>query len=203
MPKQVDEVFAKLAADLPPTVALGQIEDPDEQARAALSFLVERVLRDEFTNSPPSPCDPSTCPNCGTPVTSTRSPYCGDACREMSAFIRQFRSYVVVAQNSPPLAECSCREEEGSGTPMEAESSSPPPNSKLQIPNSKLPEGPLFIRERQIAMGETLWHVLGGGRPRRQSLALPRTRATVMKREEGKCQVCGAPATTFDHIGSG
>ena len=100
-----------------------------------------------------------TCPNCGSPETGERSPYCTDACRAESAFVRQLRSV--------------------------------------------LANGSVFDEVRQIAFGEKLWHLLGGGYPRRQKLAFERTLATVFKRENGKCQMCGAPATTVDHLGSG
>lgn len=57
--------------------------------------------------------------------------------------------------------------------------------------------------ERQAHLGQALWHVLGGGYPHRVTLIPERARRQVLQREEGRCQSCGAPATTFDHVGSG
>ena len=68
---------------------------------------------------------------------------------------------------------------------------------------SALEEGAILDRDRQIALGQKLWHILGGGYPLRQSLILPRTHAQVMARADGNCAVCGAPATAIDHTGSG
>ncbi len=84
------EVFRHLLGDLP---KVGTSDDVDEQTRAVLSPMVERIVRGVPSLSP-IPADPSTCPNCGVPVASTRSPYCSSFCRDMSAFIRQFRSSV-------------------------------------------------------------------------------------------------------------
>ncbi|MCC7231145.1 MAG: hypothetical protein IT203_12190 [Fimbriimonadaceae bacterium] len=58
-------------------------------------------------------------------------------------------------------------------------------------------------RQRQIALGQKLWHLLGGGYPIRESLVPQRVVAKVIEREGGKCQGCGAPATRIDHTGSG
>lgn len=58
-------------------------------------------------------------------------------------------------------------------------------------------------RLRQIALGQKLWHLLGGGYPIRESLVPQRVIAKVIEREGGKCQACGAPATRIDHTGSG
>ena len=56
---------------------------------------------------------------------------------------------------------------------------------------------------RQIALGENLWMILGGLYPRRQALVLDRVMKRVNKRSNGLCEVCLAPASTVDHIGSG
>ena len=68
---------------------------------------------------------------------------------------------------------------------------------------SQLAEGRLFEEERQVALGQVLWHLLGAGYPLRQSLITPGGEARVFKREEGKCELCGAPASRIDHTGSG
>lgn len=57
--------------------------------------------------------------------------------------------------------------------------------------------------ERQAALGQKLWHVLGGGYPRRDVLVPDKVRLKVIEREGNKCQQCGAKATTIDHSGSG
>jgi 5-methylcytosine-specific restriction endonuclease McrA/endogenous inhibitor of DNA gyrase (YacG/DUF329 family) len=54
--------------------------------------------------------------------------------------------------------------------------------------------------EKQATLGQVLWSLLGGGYPRRQRLVLERARLQLFKRDGGKCQECGAPATTFDHV---
>ncbi|MCO5297517.1 MAG: hypothetical protein M9921_11730 [Fimbriimonadaceae bacterium] len=64
-------------------------------------------------------------------------------------------------------------------------------------------QGTLADPERQAHLGQALWHLLGGGYPHRVTLIPPSAQRQVLKREEGKCQECGAPATTFDHVGSG
>lgn len=66
-----------------------------------------------------------------------------------------------------------------------------------------LVEGQAFVPERQLGMGQALWHLLGGGYPYRQTLATKSTIAQAMKRTGGRCEVCGEEATTFDHVGSG
>ncbi len=57
--------------------------------------------------------------------------------------------------------------------------------------------------EKQTALGQKLWYVLGGGYPRRDVLVPERVRLKVIEREGRKCQQCGAKATTIDHSGSG
>jgi len=57
----------------------------------------ESVLVLALTGEPASasfwPAD--YCPACGKPAVSERSPYCGDVCRDRSAFIRQVRAGLV------------------------------------------------------------------------------------------------------------
>jgi hypothetical protein len=57
--------------------------------------------------------------------------------------------------------------------------------------------------EKQGALGQKLWFVLGGGYPRRDALVPERVRLKVIEREGNKCQQCEAKATTIDHSGSG
>jgi len=103
--------------------------------------------------------DSLTCPNCGTPCSAPRTPYCSEGCREMAGFVRQFRTGLI--------------------------------------------EGWIFEPEKQVALGQVLWHVLGGGRPLRTEIAPANAIKRAIAREDGRCQVCGAPATTVDHSGSG
>jgi hypothetical protein len=152
-----EEGFLRLSGVLPSSEQIPQIEDVDEQSRGVLSYLVEWVLGSEGTGEPVE-VDPATCPNCGKPCDSTRSPYCSNDCREESAFIRQFRA--------------------------------------------GLETGSLFDAEKQAALGQKLWHLLGGGYPRRQVLIPERVRRKVIERDGG-CAVCGAPAVSLDHTGSG
>lgn len=64
-------------------------------------------------------------------------------------------------------------------------------------------EGSLEDPDRQVALGQVLWHLLGGGRPLRLSLVPDRAIARVIAREAGRCQACGGLATTVDHIATG
>lgn len=131
--------------------------DQDSQAREVLRILLDRAVPNDGTTL--TPHGPSACPNCGSPVLSERSPYCGSACKEEAAFVRQLRVGLM--------------------------------------------EGTIVDEDRQIALGEKLWHVLGGGYPRRQSLIFPKSLEKVIRRAQGHCESCGAVATTVDHIGSG
>lgn len=63
--------------------------------------------------------------------------------------------------------------------------------------------GTILDSGRQVAFGENAWKLLGGLYPRRQEMVLARAMSRVMKRTSGKCETCGKPATTVDHIGSG
>jgi hypothetical protein len=64
-------------------------------------------------------------------------------------------------------------------------------------------DGSIFDSERQIALGQALWRLQGGGFPHRQSLVPARIVAKVIERDGGVCSLCGAPATEIDHTGSG
>jgi recombinational DNA repair protein RecR len=146
-----------LTPELPPVSVLDFSPDIEVQTRAVLSLLIERTQSGEPAKR--ASIEPATCPNCGEIVENSRSPYCSDECREMSAFVRQFRSAVA--------------------------------DNKIQD------------LERQAALGQKLWHVLGGGYPRRDVLVPNKVRVKVIEREGNKCQQCGAKATTIDHSGSG
>lgn len=134
----------------------GQLkDDPSLEAEAQLALLLLRAPG----SLEPSWHEPGECPNCGAPCRDRRSPYCGDACREEAAFVRQLRDAVATGKIADP--------------------------------------------ERRLALGQKLWHVLGGGRPYRQSLIPASAKRQVLKRSGGNCEVCGKPAETFDHTGSG
>ncbi len=148
----VDE---QLQGMLPAINSLGESNDIEVQTRAVLNLLVSHpLILFQVVD-----LNPSACPNCGVLFESTRSPYCSDECREIAAFVRQFRSAVR--------------------------------------------EGSIAILDKQGALGQKLWYVLGGGYPRRDALVPDRVRLKVIERERGKCQQCGAMATTIDHSGSG
>jgi hypothetical protein len=145
----------RLLDQLPRT---GTSEDPDEQIRAVLWPIVDRALRLDPTSSQIAP-DSATCPNCGGPAASERSPYCSSQCRETAGFVRQFRA--------------------------------------------AMDSGQAFNLERQIALGQALWSLQGGGYPRRQMMIPRRVIDKVIARDQGVCSVCGGPATEVDHTGSG
>src|SRR5688572_24042696 len=86
--------LARLAFALPPASDALAGDDSDSQCRAALSFLVERAIAHLHDPAPGQTysVDLLTCPNCGNPDRSDRSPYCSDACRAQAAFVRQFRT---------------------------------------------------------------------------------------------------------------
>ncbi|MBI1756636.1 MAG: hypothetical protein HYR64_05965 [Fimbriimonas ginsengisoli] len=66
-----------------------------------------------------------------------------------------------------------------------------------------LAEGSIFDPERQVALGQKLWRLVGGGYPLRRAMVPEKTKLKVLERADWRCKVCGAPATTVDHIGSG
>ncbi len=66
-----------------------------------------------------------------------------------------------------------------------------------------LQDGAILKEEKQAMMGQNLWYLLGGGYPGRQKLAPKSAIKQLFKRTEGLCESCAAPATTFDHTGSG
>lgn len=64
-------------------------------------------------------------------------------------------------------------------------------------------EGTILDPERQAALGQKLWRILGGGMPRRVALVQGRTLERVIEKKGGRCETCGAPATRIDNVGSG
>jgi hypothetical protein len=68
---------------------------------------------------------------------------------------------------------------------------------------ASLADGSLLDPQRQVGMGQALWHLQGGGFPLRQRLVPPKVLAKVIERHGGLCAVCGAPAIEIDHTGSG
>ncbi len=150
-------MFANFKSSLPNLSVLDLGKDIDEQTRAVLNLLFsEFKLRVSDTTIP---VDPAKCPNCDRLVNEAKSPYCSGECREISAFVRQFRHAIVTNVILDP--------------------------------------------EKQAALGQKLWYVLGGGYPCRDALVPERVRLKVIEREGRKCQQCGAKATTIDHSGSG
>src|SRR5687768_12334521 len=55
-----------------------------------LALLIQSSLAVKVAAAPIE-STPQSCPNCGTPVASESSPYCGVPCREQAAFVRQLR----------------------------------------------------------------------------------------------------------------
>jgi hypothetical protein len=66
-----------------------------------------------------------------------------------------------------------------------------------------LATGALSDLDRQVAMGQKLWHLLGGGYPLRVSLVGQKDLDKFLLKSGGLCAECGNPATTYDHLGSG
>ena len=64
--------------------------DPELRIRGVVRLLLESPDVPVAT----LPYDPATCPNCGKPGASDRSPYCGERCRAEAAFVRQTRSAI-------------------------------------------------------------------------------------------------------------
>jgi hypothetical protein len=62
-----------------------------------------------------------------------------------------------------------------------------------------LQEESVFDHERQAAMGQVMWHILGGGYPRRNKMVPESAKRKLLAMA---CANCGASATTFDHKGS-
>ncbi|CAN5486558.1 hypothetical protein BH11ARM1_BH11ARM1_00860 [soil metagenome] len=57
-----------------------------------LASQVLHILDSDPVSLPRADVDVMTCPNCGVAAGSDRSPYCGTRCREIAAFVRQFRA---------------------------------------------------------------------------------------------------------------
>lgn len=148
-----------LNASLPRIDCTGPLTDTAEQARAALTIVLDRAVACRDEKAKVVAVDPATCPNCGSAVHSNRTPYCSDPCREQAAFVRQMRA--------------------------------------------ALDSGSVFESDRQIALGQKLWVLLGGGYPHRTNLVPARTLTKVLSRYDGRCEGCGAPANTIDHTGTG
>lgn len=146
-------MLVSLSKELP---ELSASESIDDQARGVLRVLAERASAKLGERPQVVARDPKTCPNCGTGMTNPRSPYCGEKCREESAFVRQLRASLV--------------------------------------------NGAVTDQEKQASIGQNLWHLLGGGFPRRLTLIPKSVFAKVLSRG---CEICGEPAIAIDHTGSG
>jgi hypothetical protein len=83
---------SELALCLPSIGVLDESSDIEVQTRSVLALLIENWDAAWSTDSIQP--DSSRCPNCDVLTHSQRSPYCSDSCREMSAFVRQFRHAV-------------------------------------------------------------------------------------------------------------
>ncbi|MEQ1823797.1 MAG: hypothetical protein ABL949_14915 [Fimbriimonadaceae bacterium] len=144
------EAIGQFAASVPKVP-----ETIEESARNALRY----VLAEPSASANNVHTDPSCCPNCGAHFSSTRSPYCSPYCREVSAFVRQFRN--------------------------------------------SLAEGSILREDRQVALGQKLWHLAGGGYPLRISLISEKDKLKIIATKGGLCELCEAPAIALDNVGSG
>jgi hypothetical protein len=151
--------LAQVSSHLPSRTVLQNSASPEIQARACLHLLLESATVVELTNVQAFPEEPDTCPNCASPTTSSKTPYCSPDCRNESSFVRQFRGAVA--------------------------------------------EDTILEPERQEGIGQVFWYLVGGGRPLRQHLIPDRTKADLLRKGNGACALCGAPATSIDHILSG
>ncbi len=68
---------------------------------------------------------------------------------------------------------------------------------------SGLTTGALLLPDKQIAFGQKLWWILGGGLPLRESLIPESAKRQVSRRSEGKCETCGELMATVENVGSG
>ena len=66
-----------------------------------------------------------------------------------------------------------------------------------------LATGAILDIERQVALGQKLWRLMGGGLPLRVALIPAKAFAKILARKEGRCENCGLPAKHVDHIGTG
>lgn len=55
-------------------------------------------------------------------------------------------------------------------------------------------------QERQASLGQVLWHLIGGGYPRRVPMILEQSKLQIRKKQGTQCFYCESEATTFDHI---
>jgi hypothetical protein len=85
----IAEALTKLSIDLP---VMDEAATSEMKIRAVLREIVERALPLAGVAVQAVQSDPSRCPNCDAPVDSFRTPYCGEHCRAMSAFVRQMRN---------------------------------------------------------------------------------------------------------------
>lgn len=66
--------------------------DSETRVRSVLREIVDRAAPLLGIEVASVPSDPALCPNCDAPVASTKTPYCGEQCKGMAAFVRQFRN---------------------------------------------------------------------------------------------------------------
>lgn len=64
--------------------------------------------------------------------------------------------------------------------------------------------GTLLDPEKQVALGQKLWRLMGGGLPLRISLIPEKVYAKTLRRNDGVCEVCGIrPSVRIDNVGAG
>lgn len=85
------EELSRLSKTLP---KYGKGKDIDEQMASVLSLVVYKALRVDADGVLAEFFDVWRCPNCGSPNSSSRTPYCSETCKGTASFVRRFRSAV-------------------------------------------------------------------------------------------------------------
>ncbi len=63
--------------------------------------------------------------------------------------------------------------------------------------------GVILSPEKQVAFGQKLWWILGGGLPLRETLIPDSAKRQVARRSRDLCEFCGSPMLKVENFGSG
>lgn len=147
------ELLVNLGTALPKFSELGPDANINAQACAVLGWVIQESLA--APECSPESQNPYNCANCKIKPGGERTPYCSEACKEETSFVRQVR--------------CG------------------------------LESGAILVPDRQVALGQSLWHILGGGYPLRRTLVSAKDLERFLAKNPN-CAYCGLFATNFDHI---